>query len=77
MARRHVADAGAVALNLVIQEFVENGGSIACHSHEFGCERGQCQHSSEPLSIHVRGGREAIGEPVVRCLRCGQYGPSG
>ena len=40
MARCHVADVGAVALNLVIQEFVESGGSIARHSHEFGCERG-------------------------------------
>ena len=77
MARSHVADAGAIALNLVIQEFIETGGSIARHPHKFGCERGWRQHFSEPLGIRVHGGREAVGEPVVRCLRYGQRGPSG
>ena len=64
MARRHVADAGAVALNLIIQEFMESGGSIARHSHEFGCERGRRQRPLEPPSVRVSGGREAVGEPV-------------
>ena len=75
VARCHATDAGAVALNLIIQEFMESGGSIARHSHEFGCERGRHQRPLEPLSIRVHGGCEAIGEPVVRWLRCGQRGP--
>ena len=65
-------DAGAVALALIIREFVESGRSIACHSHEFGCEGGWRQHPSEPLSVHIRGGHEAVGEPrawVIQSLR--------
>ena len=76
VARCHVTDAGAVTHNLIIYEFIEIGGSIARHPHKFRCERGWHQLSSEPLSIHVRGGREAIGEPVERWLWCGQCGPS-
>ena len=69
MAGCHVADAGTIALALVIWEFVESGKSIACHSHEFGCEGGWHQHPSKPPSIHIYRGREAIGEPVVWWLR--------
>ena len=38
--RRHVTDAGAVTLNIIIHEVEEIGGSIARHPHEFGRERG-------------------------------------
>ena len=55
MARRHVADAGAVTLNIVIHEVEETGESIARHPHEFERERGWCQHPSEPPGIRVRG----------------------
>ena len=77
VARCHVTDAGAITLNLVIQELVEIGGSKARHSHEFGCERGQRQRPLEASSICVHGGRKAVGEPVIRWLRCGQRDPSG
>ena len=77
VARLHIADAGAVTLNIVIHEVEETGGSIARHPHEFGRERGRRQHPSEPPSVRIRGGREAVGEPVVRWLQYGQRGPSG
>ena len=77
MARRHVADAGAVTLNIVIHEVEEIGGSIARHPHEFGRERGRRQHPSEPPGVRVHGGREAIGEPVAWWSRWGQRGPFG
>ena len=54
VARRYVADARAVALNLVIQEFVETGGSIARHPHEFGRERGRRRHPSELTAMAWR-----------------------
>ena len=63
-------------LNLIIQEFRESGGSIARHSHEFGCERGRRQHPLEPPSLHVHGGHEAVGEPVAWRSWQGQRGPS-
>jgi hypothetical protein len=78
VARCHdVADARAIAFNIVIHEVVKRGGSVACHPHEFRCERGRHQHLSEPPRICVHGGREAIGEPVARGLQRGQQGPSG
>ena len=77
VARRHVTDAGAVTLNNVIPKVEEIGGSIACHPHEFGYERRWRQHFSEPPGVRVHEGREAVGEPIVRWLRCGQRGPSG
>ena len=40
MARCHIADAGAVTLNIVIHEVEETGGRIAHHPHEFGHKRG-------------------------------------
>ena len=46
-----IADVGAVALNIVIHEVMETGGSVARHPHEFGCERGRHQHPSEPLGM--------------------------
>ena len=51
VARCHITDAGAITLNLVIYEFVEIGGSIARHPHEFGCERGRVTPSV--LSMHL------------------------
>ena len=32
----------AIAFNLVIYEVMKGGGSVSCHPHEFGCERGRC-----------------------------------
>ena len=75
VARRHVADARAVTLNIVIHEVEETGGSIAHHPHEFRCKRGQRQHPLEPLGVRVRGGREAVGEPVAWRSRRGQRVP--
>ena len=69
MARRHVTDAGAITLAIVIHEVEETGGSIARHSHKFGCERGQRGHPSEPLGVCVHGRREAIGELAIQWLR--------
>ena len=77
MARRHIADAGAVTLNIVIHEVEEIGGSIAHHPHEFEHERGRRWHPLEPLGISIRGGRKAIGEPVAWRSWWGQRGPSG
>ena len=74
---RHIPDARTIALALVIQEFVGNDRSGAYHSYEFGHEGGWCQHSSEPPSASVCGGREAIGEPNVRCSLRGWCSPSG
>ena len=71
-----VADAGAVAFDLVIDEVVKGGGSVARHPHELGYERGRRQHPSEPLRARVQGGHEAIGEPVARRSWWGQRGPS-
>ena len=65
MARRHVADAGAVTLAIVIHEVVKRGGSIARHPHKFGCERGRRQHLSEPPCVRVHKGREAVGDLVT------------
>ena len=54
VARCHdVVDAEAVALNLVIHEFIERGGSIARYPHKFGCERGWCQHPLKPPCVRV------------------------
>ena len=76
MARCHdVTDAGAITFNLVIYKVMKGGGSIARHPHEFGCERGRHQHLSEPPCIHVRGGREAVGEPIAWRSRWGQRDP--
>ena len=77
MARCHVADTGAVTLNLVIYVFVETGGSIAHQPHEFECERGQCQHPSKTLGVRIHGEHEAIGEPDAWQSQQGQRGPSG
>ena len=77
VARCHVADAGAVTLAIVIHEVEETGGSIARHSHEFGCERGRREHPSEPLGVCVHEGCEAIGELVVWWLRLGPWGSTG
>ena len=77
VAGRHITNAGTIALALVIWEFVGDGRSGACHSYEFGREEGWCQRSSEPPSASVCGGREAIGEPNVRCSWRGSCGPSG
>ena len=68
MARHHVIDAGSVTLNLVIQEFVESGESIARHSHKFRCGRGRRQRPLEPQSVRVYEGSEAAGELVMRSL---------
>ena len=66
VARCHdVADAGAVALNIIIQEVVKRGESVARHPYEFRCERGWRQHPSEPPGIRICGGHEAVGEPVA------------
>ena len=56
VARCHITDAEAVAPTLIIREFMESGRSIARHSHEFRCERGQHQCPLEPPSVLVRGG---------------------
>ena len=69
MARCHIADAGAITLNIVIHEVEETGGSIARYPHEFGCERRQRQHFLEPPGIRVHEGREALGERVIQWLR--------
>jgi len=68
VARRHITDAGTIALAFVIREFMGNDRGGACHSYEFGHEGGWCWCSSEPPSVSVCGGRVAIGEPNVRCL---------
>ena len=47
MARRHIAIARAITLNIVIHEVEEIGGSIARHPHEFGSERGRHGHPSD------------------------------
>ena len=78
MARCHdVADAGAIAFDLVIDEVMEGGGSVARHPHELGRERGQHQHPSESPHSRVHGGREAVGEQVAQWSRWGQRCPSG
>ena len=77
VAGRHITDAETIALALVIREFVGNDRSGACHSYEFGCEGGWCQRSSEPPSVSVCGGREAMGEPNIRFLWRGWCSPSG
>ena len=77
MDRCHVADAGAVTLNIVIHEVKETSGSIAHHPHEFGREWGRRRHPSEPSGIRIRRGREVIGEPIAWWSRQGQQGPSG
>ena len=69
MARCHIANAGAIALTLVIREFMESGKSMARHFHEFGCEGGWRQHPLEPPSARIHEGHEAAREPM-----CGVYG---
>ena len=66
MARCHdVADAGAIAFNLVIHEVMERGRSVARHPYEFRCERGRHQLLSKPPRVRVREGLEAVGEPIA------------
>ena len=77
MARCHVADVGAVTLDIVIHEVEEMGGSIARHPHEFGHESGRRRHLSEAPDIHIRGRCDAVGEPVAWQSRRRQRGPFG
>ena len=77
MARCHdVADARAIAFDLVIDEVMEGGGSVARHLHELGRERGRRPHPLESPHTRVHEGRKAVGEPVARWLRWGQWAPS-
>ena len=77
VAGRHITDARTIALALIIQEFVGNDRSKACHSYEFRREWGSCRRPSEPLSASIHGGCEAIGELTIRCLWCRRCSPPG
>ena len=61
MARRHIADAEVVTLNIVIHEVEEIGGSIARHSHEFERERGAPASFRTPERMRLWGTRGCRG----------------
>ena len=78
MARCHdIADAGAIAFDLISDEGVEGGGSMARHPHELGRERGWRQCPLESPHTRVHEGPEAVGEPVAQRSWWRQQGTSG